>query len=57
MYIYYHGKNNKLERENFTRIEDIQRAMSLSDDRKRISLSDLVHGEERQALRFGGEDD
>ena len=38
-------------------IDEIRKAMSMDDDDKNIDPSDLVYGEERKILRFGGEDE
>jgi hypothetical protein len=53
MNIYFRDKNNRLRHEHITDIEDIQSAMSMSDDNKNINPSDLVYGDERKEMRFG----
>ena len=50
--IYFH-EEGKLRHEQVTDIEDIQRAMSISDDDKHIDPSDFIYGDERKKMRFG----
>jgi len=37
-------------------IEDIRRAMELSDDNRQVKKDDLVYSDDRLVLRFGGDE-
>ena len=50
-------QNSKLNRKKVSDIEEIQRAMSMSDDDKDIKPSDLIYSSDRMELRFGADRD
>ncbi len=50
-------QNSKLNRKKVSDIEEIRKAMSMSNDDKDIKPSDLIHSDDRMELRFGMDKD